>query len=106
MARSPAKTPPTTEDLASQIDDLKEDLSTITVTLTELTKAKRDEAIRTAKLQTKKLKNAAEEQVDDLSNYAGELQGYMEDKVREQPAMSLGVAAGLGFLAGMIMVKR
>lgn len=89
----------TVEDLSAQIDTLKNDLSALTQTLSDLGAAKAKEA-----------KNAASEGAAHLQN-AGrdkilEAQLQAEDFVHKQPATSLGLAAGLGFLVGILTARR
>lgn len=76
------------DDLAAQIEALKEDLNTLTQTLSEVSASKSEAAIDMAKDKTR------------------EAQLQAEEFVRTQPATSLGLAAGLGFLVGMITARR
>lgn len=76
------------DDLAEQIDNLKNDLSSLTKMLSDLGAAKADDVTTAAK------------------DKAIEAQLHAEEFVRTQPATSLGLAAGLGFLVGMITARR
>ena len=87
------------EDLSNQIEILKSDISTLTDTLGEYAKAKGVEAGETAKVKAQKVADAGREK-------ALEAQLHAEDFVRTQPAAALGLAAGLGFLVGMITSRR
>lgn len=87
------------DDLANQIEVLKSDISGLTSTIAEYTKAKGAEASTTAKLKAK-------EAVDTGREKALEAQLHAEDFVRTQPATALGLAAGLGFLVGMFTARR
>ncbi len=78
----------TVDDLAAQIDTLKSDLSKLTHTLADFGVAKTEAATASAKMK------------------ATEAQLQAEDFVRTQPATSIGLAAGLGFLVGMIASRR
>jgi len=87
------------EDLSAQIDILKNDIATLTSSVGEYGKEKG----RTAA-------NSARSSANDLATSgrvkALEAQDAAEDFVREQPATALGIAAGLGFLVGLIATRR
>jgi ElaB/YqjD/DUF883 family membrane-anchored ribosome-binding protein len=76
------------EDLSKQIDALKNDLSALTQTLADYGVAKSETAANAAK------------------DKALEAQLHAEEFIRTQPATSLGLAAGLGFLVGLITARR
>ncbi|AXI40548.1 YqjD family protein [Sulfitobacter sp. SK011] len=89
----------TVGDLSDQIAVLKNDIAALTNTLGAYGKAKSEEASRTAK-----------ETVDDLTTAgrvkALEAQQQAEEFIRTQPATALGIAAGIGFLVGLITARR
>lgn len=87
------------EDLANQIEVLKADISGLTSTIADYTKAKGAEASATAKTKAK-------EAVETGREKALEAQLHAEDFVRTQPATALGLAAGLGFLVGIFTARR
>jgi ElaB/YqjD/DUF883 family membrane-anchored ribosome-binding protein len=76
------------DDLASQIDTLKNDLAKLTHSLSDYGVAKTEAAAATAR------------------DKATEAQLHAEEFVRTQPATSIGIAAGLGFLIGMMTARR
>lgn len=87
------------EDLSEQIDTLKNDLSALTQTLADLGIAKSNEARKAAGETATHLQNAGRDKFV-------EVQAQAEEFVNKQPATSLGIAAGLGFLIGMITARR
>ncbi|WP_298858583.1 DUF883 domain-containing protein [uncultured Sulfitobacter sp.] len=87
------------DDLAAQIQTLKDDLSILTQTLSEYGTAKAENAAQTAQAKAAELKAAGQDKVVEAQLHA-------EEFVRTQPATSLGLAAGLGFLVGMIAARR
>ncbi|MCX7566577.1 DUF883 domain-containing protein [Sulfitobacter sp. F26169L] len=89
----------TVEDLSAQMDVLKRDLSSLTQTLTEYGFAKTAAAKQSAKETAADLSAAGREK-------AALAQMQAEDFVRTQPATALGLAAGLGFLVGLITTSR
>lgn len=87
------------QDLSAQIDILKKDIAALTSTMGEFGRAKIDEAQKTAK--------------DTLSDAttAGRLkaldaQAQAEEFMRTQPTAALGIAAGIGFLVGLVTARR
>lgn len=87
------------EDLSNQIEVLKADISGLTSTIANYTKAKSAEASATAKVKAREAVDAGHEKVLEAQLHA-------EDFVRTQPATALGLAAGLGFLIGMFTARR
>lgn len=89
----------TVDDLSDQIAVLKNDIAALTNTLGAFGKAKTAEATRTAK-----------DTVDDLTTAsrvkAIETQEQAEEFIRTQPVTALGIAAGVGFLVGLLTARR
>ena len=94
------------DDLAAQIDTLKNDISELTRVFSDFGSAKATEATRAVKDKAEELRSAGQEKASEL-HQAGreralEAQLQAEDFMRRQPATALGIAAGVGFLVGMI----
>ena len=87
------------EDLSAQIDILKNDIATLTTSVGEYSKSKGRAAADSARSTANDL--ATSGRVKAL-----ETQDAAEEFVREQPAAALGIAAGLGFLVGLIATRR
>ena len=87
------------EDLSKQIEILKSDISSLTSTLGEYAKSKGAEATDTAKAKAQKVAETGRDK-------AVEAQLHAEEFIRTKPATALGIAAGLGFLIGMITSRR
>ncbi len=87
------------DDLSDQISVLKNDIASLTSTLSSYGREKSHELTKTAK-----------ETVSDLSEAgrarALEAQSQAEEFVRTQPGTALGLAAGIGFLVGVVMSRR
>lgn len=97
---------PSYADLSAQIERLKEDISGLTSTVTELGKLERDRMASAAKAKGDALKASGEAHLDVLEATA---RGYVREGqtfVREQPATALGVVAALGFLFGFMMSRK
>ena len=87
------------EDLSTQIDILKTDLSNLTQALSEYGISKSHEASQTAKDAASQVSAASRKK-------AYEAQAQAEEFVHSQPATALGIAAGLGFLIGMMTARK
>lgn len=87
------------DDLAAQIEILKNDLATLTHTIADLGSAKTTEAKQAATKTAANLHEAGREKLLEAQLQA-------EDFVQKQPATSIGIAAGLGFLVGLIAARR
>jgi len=87
------------EDLSAQMDILKNDLATLTKTLSDYGVSKSADASRHVRETASELQAAGREK-------AYQAQAQAEEFVHNQPATSLGLAAGLGFLVGMMTARR
>ncbi|WP_187430714.1 hypothetical protein ROLI_000390 [Roseobacter fucihabitans] len=115
QARTNGKTEVT--DVTAQIDTIKEDIAALTGLMSELAKDKKDDAAQEAKNRAKAVKASATQSVETAQTRAVETGEKLysdaeaayhkaEDSVRQQPAMAVGIAAGLGFLFGMMTARR
>ena len=89
----------TIEDLSTQIAILKDDIAALTSTMGDFGKTKVAEASETAKSTAADLSEASRQK-------AVETQAKAEEFVRTQPTTALGIAAGIGFLVGLMTVRR
>ena len=78
---------------------MKDDIASLTSTMADLTKAKSAEAASTAKSTAQDMANSGRDK-------ALEAQKTAEDFVRTQPTAALGIAAGVGFIAGLFATRR
>jgi len=94
-------------------DDIKQQLATLQADVAELSKA----VSSYGRARGNEAKLAAEQTATDLKNRADQLSkdaevqlrsGYAtaEGAVRENPAAAVGIAAGVGFLVGLITSRR
>ncbi|MHA3978398.1 DUF883 family protein [Halovulum sp. GXIMD14794] len=96
MARATSSnSEPTLDDLQAQISALKNDIATLTETLKDYGKAQGEH------LAAKGEAKLTEAQAQAMRAYAD-----AETTVREHPATAVGVAAGLGFLVGLMTGRR
>jgi len=109
MARSATtqtKTDPTIEDLQEQITTLREDISALTTTLGNYGKARSEDLSASARAQAQRMAAMGEAGLADAQRQATDAYSQAETRVRENPATAMGMAAGLGFLVGLIMGRR
>lgn len=93
----------TTETLARQIEELKSDLSNITRTLAQMEKAGRASVADRLRERTAEVADMSREQIEELRRQAAALPDQIGARVREQPALSLGIAVGAGLLVGLLL---
>ncbi|MDW4499902.1 DUF883 domain-containing protein [Sulfitobacter sp. D35] len=103
---SASKKEPTTADLEAQIATLRDDLGTLTETLKGLGKAKKDELTELAALKAEVAKQKGSEAADAVVQQARDAEAQAREFVRTQPGTALGIAAGLGFLVGLMSARR
>ncbi len=94
-----AKSEPTMEDLTEQMAILKDDIAALTSAMGNYGKVKASEAADTVKSTAADLKETGQTK-------AVETQERAEEFIRTQPATALGIAAGAGFLIGMLTARR
>ncbi|UWR22696.1 DUF883 C-terminal domain-containing protein [Sulfitobacter sp. S190] len=87
------------EDLSLQIQVLKDDIASLTDTISSFGAAKKDEAAAAAKAKAAEIKDAGFAR-------AAEMQDQTEEFIRTQPATALSLAAGFGFLVGLVITNR
>lgn len=93
-------------DVSKQVQILREDVAKLTETMAEYGKARglamKEDAVAKASNVAASGKDAAKvAQHKAQDAYAG-----AEDAVRHNPAAAVGIAAGIGFLVGMIATRR
>ncbi|PTX57070.1 ElaB/YqjD/DUF883 family membrane-anchored ribosome-binding protein [Litoreibacter ponti] len=94
------------DDVAAQLDTLRKDVSDLTSLIADLGKAKGGEISDAAKAKVDELHASARERAAAASDQAAALQGQANDFIKNQPAAALGIAAGLGFLVGLMSSRK
>ena len=59
-----------------------------------------------ARDEADRLYRVGERKAHEMAEYAGDYYDEMSDMVRRKPAQALGIAAGVGFLVGLILARR
>ena len=96
----------TTEELAGQIEAIRADIASLTQTIAAIGKAKGAELSDAARERAAAAIAKGGEQAELLRQQALRLNDEAQDFVAQRPATSLGIAAGLGFVVGMLMSRR
>ncbi len=96
----------TTADLAAQMEVLKGDIAQLTEVLGGYTKSKGAEAASAARDALHDVRVAGEAQVERARAQAEHLHAQANDFVVRQPATALGIAAGVGFLVGLMTARK
>ncbi|MAY89094.1 MAG: hypothetical protein CML02_20515 [Pseudooceanicola sp.] len=87
------------DDLSKQIATLRKDLSNLTSSVAEYGRAKTDDLKTGAMVK-------GSEAVDEVTARAREAQAQANQFITTQPGLALGIAAGAGFLVGLLTSRR
>lgn len=74
--------------------------------LAETAREKGQEYVERARDEVDRLYRAGQRRAGEVADYAGEYYDDVSDMVRRKPAQALGIAAGVGFLVGLILARR
>jgi ElaB/YqjD/DUF883 family membrane-anchored ribosome-binding protein len=96
----------TSEDLERQIEALKNDVASISRILADMGAQRRDDLKESVGRTAADLRARGEATVNDARDRGLELGEQAADAVRRQPATSIGLAVGLGFLIGFMTGRR
>jgi len=83
-------------------DDLRETASDVRRGVQEIG----SKARQVAEEQLENIRETAAEYVEQGRTKALELEGSLESKIRDEPMKSLLIAAGVGFVAGFLLLRR
>lgn len=74
--------------------------------LADAAREKGQEYVDRARDEADRLYRAGQRRAGEVADYAGEYYDEVSDMVRRKPAQALGIAAGVGFLVGLILARR
>lgn len=97
---------PTVEDLAAQIEQLKGDMTALMRTAGDLGKAQASQAAGAARARASELRSDAEYYAEEAGRRASEGAEAALETIRRQPASSVAIAVGIGFLVGLVASNR
>lgn len=94
------------KDLEAELAVLRSDISDISETLKGIGKSGASDLNARARDTASNLKAKGAAQARQAGEQANAAYGAAEHTVRQNPAASVGVAAGVGFLVGLFMSRR
>lgn len=97
---------PDSDDLNAQIATLRQDIASITETLGSMAKAQKDSMSEAAQKRYDQAIARGADAVSSAQAQANALNDQAHEFVHDKPALSLGMAAGLGFLVGVLTTSR
>jgi ElaB/YqjD/DUF883 family membrane-anchored ribosome-binding protein len=93
-------------DLTKQMAILRDDIANLTATVAEYGKAQAALAKSAASDKAADLTDAGAAKAQAVKAKATQSYADAEDAVRANPAAAVGIAAGIGFLVGMMTARR
>ncbi|PWE33488.1 hypothetical protein DDZ14_04630 [Maritimibacter sp. 55A14] len=106
MAQKDTAAQADTEQLSKQIEMLKNDIASISQTLTDMGAQRRDEAVEGMRRTASELRDRGQARAAEAREYAEDTGHQVADAVRQQPATAVGLAVGLGFILGFLTSRR
>lgn len=97
---------PTVEDLARQMEALRADLNGLAETLKGLGLAKGKEAADGVKSRAQSARAAGEQQIEEMHARLEAMLAEADKMARDKPITAMGIAAGFGFLLGLMLGRR
>ncbi|WP_434289623.1 DUF883 family protein [Celeribacter sp. SCSIO 80788] len=96
----------TSADLSAQIETLKADVAALTSTFADYARAQKEHLGATAEDTYEAAKQKGAETAHQARQQARDAYAGAEKAVRDNPAASVGIAAGVGFLVGLLTARR
>jgi ElaB/YqjD/DUF883 family membrane-anchored ribosome-binding protein len=97
---------PDSEDLQKQIATLRQDMAGITESLGAMAKAQKEGMTEAAQKRFDDARTRGADAINSAQAQANALNAQTNDFVQEKPALSLGMAAALGFVVGILSTSR
>ncbi|WP_136637248.1 DUF883 family protein [Pseudooceanicola onchidii] len=105
-ANSNGTVPASADEVRDQIAALQADMAQLTKTVGEYGRARTDEAKAAATRKAEELRSRADTLRTDAEAQVRQGYAQAETAVRDNPAAAVGIAAGLGFLVGLLSARR
>ncbi|UYV38260.1 DUF883 domain-containing protein [Rhodobacteraceae bacterium D3-12] len=100
----------TVADLSAEIETLRKDLGSLTDTIAELGKSKASALKDAASERVKSARDTAQQKGAEAAEKVGAQAQYAQTQanefIQQKPATAMGIAAGVGFLVGMLSTRR
>ncbi|MEI4260807.1 DUF883 family protein [Roseovarius sp. D0-M9] len=97
---------PDSEDLQAQIAILRDDIASITDTLGAMAKAQKEGMTEAAQKRFDEARARGTNAINSAQAQADALNAQAHEFVHDKPALSLGMAAALGFVVGILTTNR
>ncbi|KMK66110.1 YqjD family protein [Puniceibacterium sp. IMCC21224] len=94
------------QELSEQITTLKGDIAGIAELLGEIGVRRKDESIEAARQRAEELRVRGAEHLSQAQQHAAVAQDQAIDAIRRQPGTAVGLAVGIGFLAGFLTGRK
>lgn len=101
-----AATEKSMKDLETELAVLRSDISEITSTIRDLGRSGVSDLNNRARATASDLKARGAAQARRAGDNAAAAYSSAEDTVRQNPAASVGIAAGVGFVVGLFLARR
>ncbi len=98
--------PPTVEDLNRQLEALRDDVAAIAETLKALGLAQGKAAADGVRGKAEEARAAGEAQAEALRRSLEAILAEADTAARQKPVTAMGIAAGFGFLIGLLLARR
>ena len=108
--KSPASTAqgksPTSDELQAQLTTLRQEIGSITETLTAMAKTQKEGLADAAHRGYEQVRDRGADAISSAQQKATELNDQAHEFVHEKPGLALGIAAALGFAVGVLATSR
>lgn len=94
------------DDLHDQIAIMRDDIATLTSTLADYGRAQGAHLRAVANDKVNEAAAKGAQSAEELRDAAAKTYADTEEAVRANPAVAMGIAAGAGFLIGMLTARR
>jgi len=102
--------PESLENVSRQIDELRSEVAEVTRTMSDMAKARGQVASDAVQSEGSRLYREGGKQLGHLQSRAGDMAHQARDVVRHEPmlaaATAMGIAAGIGLIVGIVMLRR
>ena len=96
----------TTDDVRAQLATLQNDIAALTKTVSDYGRAAGDDAKATAVRKAEDMRLRADSMREDAEAQLKSGYAQAETAVRDNPAAAVGIAAGVGFVLGLLSTRR
>lgn len=101
-----APPPPGPEELAAQLETLRRDIAAIADTIQSMGMATGEAAAQGVRARAEAVRDEGAAHLRELQAKVEAAAGEAGQFARRDPAMAMGIAAGIGFLIGLLVARR